>query len=119
MKNLSIFLFFFSVSLCEMDEEPVTTQLEIATILIYLARRPGVWRRMDHVLLQAFRQDRPYWDTDDDLKSTWSNLPLADKKSFVEDYASPIAKQIGLAFAGGGDELELGYARDVEPDDEF
>lgn len=103
-----------------MEEGPVTTQLEIATILIYLARRPGVWQRMDHVLLQAFRQDRPYWDNDDDLKSTWSNLPLADKKSFVEDYASTISKQIGLMFADdGGDDLELGSARDVEPDDGY
>jgi len=104
------------------DQRPVTTQLEIATILIYLARQPRVWQRIDNVLLQAFRQDRPYWDSDDDLKSTWSNLPLADKKTFVEDYASTISKQIGLALDLGDTErdgLWLDASRESEPDDAF
>jgi hypothetical protein len=101
-------------------EGPVTTQLELAAILIALSRKPRVWERMDQVLLQAFRQDRPYWDSDDDLKSTWSNLPLADKKSFVEDYALTISKQIGLALDLGAEgDFELPYARDIEPDDAF
>ena len=103
-----------------MDEPPITSQLELAAILIYLARKPRVWRRMDNVLLQAFRKDRPYWDNDDDLKSAWSNLPLEDKKGFVDDYVENISKELGLALNVCADDadLVLEAGRDVEFEDQ-
>lgn len=120
MSNFLFAGFFFSGRFRKMEEPPITTQLELAAILIYLARKPRVWRRMDNVLLQAFRKDRPYWDDEDDLKSAWSNLPLVDKKAFVDDYAETISKALGAALNVCADdaELVLDAGRDIEFEDQ-